>query len=144
MSIPIITAIDKDVTSPGGSEGTFVSPPAASEDAIALAVVNAHYHELRYVAEHGHWFRWDGRRWARTELGTIIDLIRPYVRAAALTLDTEAQQRTASRYAVIANVEKLVRSDRRVAALAEDFYPGPINEAIGPSASKFRMRRPGR
>jgi hypothetical protein len=138
-----ITAIDKDVTSPRGPAETIVSPPG-SEDAIALAVVDQHQHELRYVAEHRRWYRRDGRRWARTAPGTIIDLIRPYVRAAALTLDTEAQQRTASRYAVMANVERLVRSDRSVAALAEDFYPGPINEAIGPSASKFRMRRPGR
>jgi hypothetical protein len=138
MSISIITVLEAS----GEPEDTFVPPPPASEDAIALTVVDMHHHELRYVAELGRWFRWDGCHWAQVGAAAIFDLIRPYVRAAALTLATEAQRRSAARAAVVAGVEKLARSDRRVAALAEDFDPdGPMSEAVGPPGRRHRQRR---
>lgn len=84
-------------------------------------MVNQHHHELRYVAQRGRWFRWDGCRWGEDRTVAIFDLIRPYVRAAALSHLTEGQQRSAARAAIVAGVEKFARSDRRVAALADDF-----------------------
>ena len=114
-----------------GLDGTVVAPdhevltPAGSEDAIALAVVTQHHHELRYVAQRGRWFRWDGCRWGEDRTVAIFDLIRPYVREAALSHRNEGQQRSAARAAIVAGVEKYARSDRRVAALADDFDRDP-------------------
>ena len=111
--------------------------PAASEDANAFTVVEMHHHELRYVPELGRRFRREGCHSAQAGTAAIFDLIRPYVRAAALTLATEAQQRSAARAAVVAGVEKLARS-----ALATDFDPGgPMSEAVGPPGRRHRQRR---
>lgn len=94
--------------------------PTGSEDAIALAYVHDHHHELRYVAEIGKWFRWDGTRWASDRTVAAFDMIRPYLRRAAALLG-KSQQRGAARAVMVAGVEKLARSDRRVAAVPEDF-----------------------
>jgi putative DNA primase/helicase len=121
---------------------TDTPPPEASEDAIALTVVDRHHHELRYVAEFGRWFMWDGCHWAEDQTKAILALIRHYVRGAALTLPTKAQQRSVARHAVISGVERYVRADQRVAAEAKDFDPGgSMSEAIGPAVSRHRRRR---
>lgn len=106
------------------AEGAVLSP-AGSEDAVALAVAEQHHHELRYVAQMGQWFRWNGCRWAEDRTVGVFDLIRPYVRQAALAHEREAQQRAAARAAIAAGVEKFVRSDRRIAALVDDFDRDP-------------------
>ncbi|HEX5119819.1 MAG TPA: phage/plasmid primase, P4 family [Pseudonocardiaceae bacterium] len=36
---------------------------ARTDDALALALVDAHHGELRYVPERGRWLEWDGHRW---------------------------------------------------------------------------------
>jgi putative DNA primase/helicase len=102
-----------------------VAAAHGSEDAVALAVAHQHHHELRYVAQMGQWFRWDGCRWAEDRTIGIFDLIRPYVRAAALSHEREVQQRAASRAAIVAGVEKFVRSDRRIACVADSFDQDP-------------------
>jgi P4 family phage/plasmid primase-like protien len=99
--------------------------PAGSEDAVGLVVGDLHHHELRYVAQMGQWFRWDGCRWAEDRTIEVFDLIRPYVRAAAFGHKSEGQQRAAARAAIVAGVEKFVRSDRRIAAVVGDFDDEP-------------------
>ena len=99
--------------------------PEGSEDAVALEVLDNHSHELRFVADLGKWFRWDGHRWAPDRTVGIYDIIRPFVRQAALSLGSTAQQRKAASSAMVAGVERRTRNDRRVAALPEDFDADP-------------------
>ena len=47
-------------------------------------------------------------------------------RGAALSLDNEAKRRAAARAAVVVGVERLARTDRRVAALAKSFDADPF------------------
>jgi putative DNA primase/helicase len=88
-------------------------------------VAAKHCHELRYVAQMGQWFRWNGHCWAEDRTIAVFDLIRPYVREVALTYSTEAQRRQGARGAIIASVERILQTDRRIAALVDDFDQDP-------------------
>ena len=57
---PVADAIAKII---GYREGTGVAP-AFSEEALALEFATRHAGDLRYVAQWGKWYRWDGTRWA--------------------------------------------------------------------------------
>jgi D5 N terminal like len=95
--------------------------PEGSEDAIALEFVSKHHRELRYVADEGGWRKWDGSRWGDVPDVDVFDAIRPYMRQAALRHEGSGRQRAAARAAVVAGVERLARSDRRVAAQSSQF-----------------------
>lgn len=96
--------------------------PAGSEDALALELIEKHGRELRYVAELGKWFRWDGHHWAEDKTVAIYDLARPIARHWAGVV--KGGRKIASA-AAVAGVERLARSDRRVALTADQFDVDP-------------------
>jgi putative DNA primase/helicase len=98
--------------------------PAGSEDAMALELATRHGHELRYVAEIGKWFRWDGRYWAEDRTVAIYDLARPIVRAWAGRFKGSTRRKIASA-ATVSGIERLARSDRRLAMTADQFNADP-------------------
>ena len=79
-----------------------------SEDAMALAFTDEHHHELRYVALWGRWMKYDGQCWRPDETLNAYDMVRDLCR--------EHFGRKAESATVVASIEKLSRSDRRVAA----------------------------
>jgi putative DNA primase/helicase len=86
-----------------------------SEEAIALLFADKHAAELRYVAKWGTWLRYRGTRWEIDETYDIFSLARNLCRQIALTTSGKEAKKIASASGVAA-VERLARSDRRIAA----------------------------
>ena len=90
--------------------------PEGSEEAIALVYATYREKDLRYVSLWGQWLRWDGVRWCRDGTLQTFDEIRSFVRTQALAERNEATARAMASAKTVASVERLARSDRRLAA----------------------------
>jgi putative DNA primase/helicase len=95
---------------------------APSEDAMALAFVDAHVDKYRYVPPWSKWYRWDGKRWKEDSTGRVFAIIRKMVRAEVG--DTKDERKTANS-AYVAGVERLARCDQRIVVLPEQFDSDP-------------------
>lgn len=96
-----------------------------SEDAIALEFSRQYADALRRVEEWSRWVRWDGARWATDRTVEVMDLARKLCRKVAI--EAEAKETKALRQAsFVAAVERLARSDRRHAAIPEQFDADPF------------------
>ena len=105
-------------------------PPAFSDDALALAFSERHDGQLLYVPAWGYWLRWDGSRWARDATLSVYDLSRLICRDAAAEAkrldDGKAIARKVASGATTAAVEKLARSDPRLARTSDAFDADPM------------------
>jgi putative DNA primase/helicase len=99
--------------------------PEGSEDALALELVDEHGHELRYVAQFGQWFHWDGQHWAEDRTVAIYDRARAIARAEANAANKAALRRRLASSATVSGIERLARSDRRIALTIEQFDADP-------------------
>ncbi len=97
--------------------------PEYCDEALALRFATARADLLRYVAAWGRWYEWSGVVWAPDDTLAAYDRVRRECRAGAAELtarDTSARaKRQAANVAsarVVAAVERLTRSDRRLAA----------------------------
>jgi putative DNA primase/helicase len=97
--------------------------PPTAEDSIALLFADRHSHELRYVAILGRWRHFDGSRWAHDDTLRAFDRARMICREVAADCE-KAGGRIASAKTVAA-VERLARSDRRLAATAAQWDAEP-------------------
>jgi len=100
-------------------------PPEFSDDALAADFTIQHGPDFRYVAPWGKWLRWDGHRWAEDRTIRIFDLVREVCRGAARLPALNVARHIASAK-TIAAVEKLARSDRKLATLPEAFDLDPF------------------
>jgi len=96
-------------------------PPEYSDEALALRFATVRAAVLRYVAPWSRWYQWSGVVWAPDDTLAAYDLIRHECRAAAaeiISRDTSAKRQAASVASAkaVAAVERLARSDRRLAA----------------------------
>ncbi len=98
-------------------------PPEYSDEALALRFATARTEDLRYVAAWGRWYQWSGVVWAPDDTLAAYDLVRHQCRAAAAEITARDTSATAKRQAAnvtsgktVAAVERLTRSDRRLAA----------------------------
>jgi putative DNA primase/helicase len=102
-----------------------VMPPQYSDEALALKFAEQHACNRRYVALLGKWYVFNGSRWVEdVKLTTIYDS-RNICRSAAAEC---ANLPIASRLASAANVyavEKLARSDSRIAATIDQWDSDP-------------------
>jgi putative DNA primase/helicase len=89
-------------------------PKAAGEDAIALRFAEQHVADLRYVAAWGRWLEWNGKNWRFDDTLRAFDLARRICR--------EADESDAK---VVAAVERLAKSDRRLAATIDQWDADP-------------------
>lgn len=87
---------------------------AITEDGLALSFCSARP-MLRYVALWSRWMTWTGSVWREDDTLAVYDLIRAHVRA---TTGNKGKWLKAS---VIAAVERLAKSDRRYAAVADQW-----------------------
>jgi putative DNA primase/helicase len=101
--------------------------PPITEDGLALAFAERHADALRYVADWGKWYSFDGVRWQRDSTLHVFDKVRAICRDAA-----DHDQRAAIKSAkTVAAVEKLARSDRKLAATAEQWDAEPLRLTAG-------------
>jgi putative DNA primase/helicase len=103
--------------------------PLTAEDSIALAFVDRHAHELRYVAPWGRWMSFDDTRWASDDTLHVFDRVRAICREVA-TAGQKPFGAIASAKTVAA-VERLARSDRRLAATTVQWDAQPWLFAAG-------------
>jgi phage/plasmid-associated DNA primase len=98
---------------------------AFSEDALALQFAGQYFDVLRFVAPWSRWLRYNGARWLTDERLETFDDARKICRATALQAETKARTRLSSA-STVAAVERLARSDQRLAATVdqwdEDFW----------------------
>ena len=93
-------------------------PPAASEEALALAYAERHAADSRYVAAWARWLLYDGARWSVDNTLHAFDRARAICRDAALECGKPAKVTCAK---TVAAVVQLARADRRLAATAEQW-----------------------
>jgi hypothetical protein len=84
------------------------------EDSIALAFAEQHVGDYRYVAASRQWMRWRASCWRPEQTLAAFDSARTLCRRAG-----DAKAKT------VAAVEQLAKTDRRIAATAEQFDANP-------------------
>jgi putative DNA primase/helicase len=88
-----------------------------TEDELALQFVELHP-GLRWVQLWHKWLRWDGQVWAEDSTLEVYDLVRQYLRSISWTAKNSDELRRAK---LVAAVETLSRSDRRVAGTVDQW-----------------------
>ncbi len=114
---------------------------AAGEDKLALMFAADHALDRRYVHRWGMWMRWDGCRWLEDGTLSTYDLIRGLTRETGH--ETGAKLANSS---TVAGVEKLARSDRRLAADIDQWDTDPwlLNTPAGVVDLRTGAMRPHR
>ena len=123
-------------------------PPAYSDEALALRFAELHADDLRYVAAWGRWLSWDGTRWQFDDTLSAYDLVRKTCRGAAAECNKPKLASVLASAKTVAAIERLARSDRRLAATVEQWDTDPwlLNTPGGVvdlQTGKLRRHRPG-
>jgi putative DNA primase/helicase len=100
-----------------------------SEDALALIFADRYADELRYVAMWGKWLRYDGTCWHFDDTLHVFDMVRDVCREAALSAGKYSPITPSAK--TVAAVERLARSDRRLAATVRQWDAKPWLLATG-------------
>jgi putative DNA primase/helicase len=90
-----------------------------SEDELALLFAERHGNTLRYTARWYRWLYFNGSVWRPDETLHVFDMVRDLCRDAELKQSAQSAK-------TVAAVEKLARSDRRLAATAEQWDAAPM------------------
>jgi putative DNA primase/helicase len=117
----------KPTAPPANDDPLYALPPEFSDEALALRFAAAHANDLRYVAAWGRWLVWDGARWRFDDTLHAFDMVRQTCREASTECDDKnpkAAPALASAKTVAA-VERLAKSDRRIAATIEQWDADP-------------------
>jgi putative DNA primase/helicase len=96
-----------------------VLPPEFSDDALALQFAELHADHLRYVHTWGKWYSWDKTRWSSDETLQTYDRVRETCRSASTKKEKLASLLASAK--TVAAVERLSRSDRRLAATIDQW-----------------------
>lgn len=99
------------------------SLPAFSDEALALEYAAEHSEDLRYVAQWGTWSQWTGTHWRMDRTLFAVDQVRLTVRNAATVADKRRESIASAK--TVAGVERLARSDRRLAATVDQWDADP-------------------
>jgi len=121
-------------------------PPGFTDEALALRFADLHANDLRYVATWGRWLKWSGAYWQQDETLEAFDLVRAVCREASAACDNPKIAAILASARTVAAVEKLAKSDRRLAATTEQWDAAPwlLNTPAGTVDLKTgRMRRHG-
>jgi putative DNA primase/helicase len=112
-------------STPAPTPTANLAAPAFSEELIALMFADLHADELCYVAKWGTWLRYTGTRWEIDETYNIFSLVRKLCRQVALQADTATLAKVIASGHTVAAVERLARSDRRIAATVSQWDADP-------------------
>jgi D5 N terminal like len=100
-------------------------PPAYSDEALALRFAERHAADRRFVAAFGKWFIYDGVRWGPDETLDTFDRIRHICRETAAQCKKKGLSISLASASTATAVERLARSDRRLAAKTEQWDTDP-------------------
>jgi putative DNA primase/helicase len=102
--------------------------PEFSDDALSLTFADRHLDELRYVAKWGQWFRYDGTCWREDTTLHVFDLSREDCRGAAASIGEGewALKKTLTSAKTIAAVERLAKTDQRLATTVDKWDANPL------------------
>jgi putative DNA primase/helicase len=108
-------------------------PPAFTDEALALSFAKQHARSLRYVEVWGRWLTWDRTRWQFDDTLAVYDMVRAICRAASAECNRENVAAALASAKTVAAVERLARSDRRLAATVDqwDLDPWLLNTPGG-------------
>jgi putative DNA primase/helicase len=95
-----------------------------SEDALALVFAERYSDTLRYTALWNRWLHFNGACWKPDETLHVFDMVRDLCRDAELKQSAQSAK-------TVAAVEKLARSDRRLAATADQWDAAPMRLTAG-------------
>jgi putative DNA primase/helicase len=101
------------------------SAPAFSDEALALQFANRHAGDLRFVAAWNKWLVWDGKHWEFEETLRAWDFAREICREAAAQCNKAKLAPAIASAKTIYAVERLARSDRRLAAVIDQWDADP-------------------
>src|ERR1700678_3481047 len=122
-------------------------PPAFSDDALAQRFADRHEGALRFIAAWGQWFRYNGKVWRQDDTLHAFDLARRICREASAECNGKEGVKAALASAkTVAAVERLARSDRRIAATIDqwDAEPWLLNTPDGVIDLRSGRLRPHR
>jgi putative DNA primase/helicase len=101
-----------------------VTAPAFSEEALALQFADLHQGHLRYVPKWG-WLNWDDLVWKVDEQLLAFDMSRDLCRESARECNNPKQATQLASAKMVAAVERLAHSDRRLIATTEQWDCDP-------------------
>jgi phage/plasmid-associated DNA primase len=100
-------------------------PPAFTDEALALRFAEQHAGRIRFVDPWGRWLTWNGTRWEFDETLAAYDMVRAICRAASAECNRENVAAALASAKTVAAVERLARSDRRLAATVDQWDRDP-------------------
>jgi putative DNA primase/helicase len=106
-------------------EAIDLRPPAFSDEALALRFAELHANDLRYVSAWGKWLSWTGTHWQFDDTLHAFDLARQICREAAASCNKGKVASMIASAKTVASVERLAKSDRRIAATIEQWDADP-------------------
>jgi putative DNA primase/helicase len=109
---------------PPGDEGPV--PTWASDDELALQLAGRLVPDWLYVKAEEKWLRWDSQRWLKDEIGAVTERVRGICRGTSAKIDSGSLARQVSKGSTISAVERLARSDNRIARTPADFDSDPL------------------
>jgi putative DNA primase/helicase len=107
------------------SEPQAARAPEFSDEALALRFADKHAGDLRYVAEMGRWFSYDGVRWRIDNTMLAFDHARTICRQAALHCGDENIAKALASRKTVAAVVALAHADRRLVATTDKWDADP-------------------
>jgi putative DNA primase/helicase len=99
--------------------------PAFSDEALALQFAKRHAGNLRFVAAWNKWLFWNGQHWQLEETLRAWDFVRQICRDAATQCNNAQAAKAIASAKTVYAVERLARSDRRLAATIDQWDADP-------------------
>lgn len=139
-SLAIVPELEPETVGPN-EDGR---PPAFTDEALALCFADLHRSRLRYCAAWGRWLHWDAGRWQIDDTLLAFDLARKVCRTAAAECNNDRVSATLASAKTVAAVERLAKTDRRLAATADQWDADPwlLNTPTGVIDLKTGIIRP--
>ncbi|MHB8887149.1 MAG: hypothetical protein ACYC5H_19105, partial [Methylovirgula sp.] len=100
-------------------------PPAFTDESLALRFAEVHAQDLRYVAAWGKWLSWTGAHWRFDDTLFAFDQARVVCREAAAECNKPKISSVLASAKTVAAVERLAKSDRRIAATVDQWDADP-------------------
>lgn len=105
-------------------QGT-ATPPAYSDEALALCFADRHADDLRFVAAWGRRLSWTGTHWRFDDTLAAYDRAREICREVAAACNKSNVATAIASAKTVAAVERLARADRRLAASVDQWDQDP-------------------
>lgn len=105
----------------GNVQGDSCDPVRFSDDSIATRFADACAGEWKYVPAWGKWLLWNGHIWETDTRLRIFSDVRRFLKKESADCDNETDAVRVLSAKTVANIERLTRCDRRLAATPDQF-----------------------